>query len=355
MKKVLFIDRDGTLIEEPEDKQIDSLEKLQLLPLVIPSLLTLKQMGYRFVMISNQDGLGTDSYPEENFQLPQNKMLRLFESQGITFDDIKICPHFESDNCTCRKPHLGLVRDYLRDSEIDFEKSYVLGDRETDLAFAENMGIAGIRVGEEGLSWPDVVERIKATKRTGCVTRKTNETNISVEIDLDSNSSETISTGLGFFDHMLEQISKHGGFSMKVDAKGDLEVDEHHLIEDTALAIGEALRKALGDKIGINRFGFYLPMDETTAKVALDLSGRAFTVFKCDFKREKVGDIPTEMVEHFFRSLASSLAATINIEVNGENEHHMIESSFKAMGRALRMAISQSSMAGELPSTKGVL
>ncbi len=355
MKKVLFIDRDGTLIEEPSDKQVDSLEKLELIQGVVPALLKLIQVGYRLVMISNQDGLGSPSYPESAFQLPQNKMLRLFESQGVVFDDIRICPHFEGDGCTCRKPHMGLVREYLRDSDIDFTKSFVIGDRRSDLELAANMGIEGIRVGSEGVSWNLVVDRILDSKRVSKFTRKTNETDISVDINLDRDGEIKVSTGLGFFDHMLDQLAKHGGFSMNLSTIGDLEVDEHHVIEDSALALGEALRRALGDKVGVNRFGFYLPMDECSAKVAIDLSGRPFAVFKGEFSREKVGEMPTEMVPHFFQSLAVSLGATLNIELDGKNEHHMIEAAFKATGRALRMAISNSNICGELPSTKGVL
>lgn len=351
-RKILFIDRDGTLIVEPQDHQIDSYAKLALQPDVIPALLKLQAANYELIMVTNQDGLGTSSFPEINFIGPQQLLMQLMESQGIRFTDIHICPHLTSDNCECRKPKLGLVLDYLRRGEIDLKNSYVIGDRETDMQLAKNMGIAGIFYGKEK-TWPEIVEMLLHQDRYAKINRKTKETNINVEVNLDQTNPITVHTGLGFFDHMLEQLAKHGGFSLRLQVQGDLHIDEHHTIEDTALALGTALRQALGDKLGIARYGFLLPMDEALAQVAIDLSGRAYFVFDGNFTREKVGEFPTELVKHFFHSLADSLSANIHIKVQGENTHHMIESIFKAVGRALRMAVHKQGT--ELPTTKGVL
>jgi len=353
MKKILFVDRDGTLIEEPPDEQIDSLAKLALLPHVVPSLLALLAHGYRLVMITNQDGLGTASFPTEDFEPAHRKMLDLFASQGIRFDDVLICPHLPGDGCTCRKPHLGLVRPYLTDANVDREKSAVIGDRSSDLDLASNMGIRGLRVGPEGHDWPALVELLTALPRTAQVSRTTKETQIEISVNLDGQGQSTIDTGIGFFDHMLEQISRHGGLDLQVAVQGDLHVDAHHTVEDTALALGEALRRALGDKVGIARYGFLLPMDEALARVALDLSGRPFLTFDAVWPAPRVGGLDTELVPHFFSSLSQTLGCTLNIHITGENTHHMVEATFKGFARALGQAIEKSGQG--LPSTKGTL
>jgi imidazoleglycerol-phosphate dehydratase/histidinol-phosphatase len=353
-KKVLFIDRDGTLIVEPPDQQIDSLAKLELIDGVIPALLRLRDAGYTFVLVSNQDGRGTPSFPEPAFREPHQFLMRLLESQGIRFEAEFICPHFAHDNCECRKPKIGLLKDYLRENTLDKANSYVIGDRQTDLELAHNLGIQGVHFGSSPAdTWPAIAERLTRIERRARVTRKTKETDIDVAVNLDRETPIRASTGLGFFDHMLEQIAKHGGFSLELTCKGDLHIDEHHTVEDCALALGEALRKALGDKRGIHRYGFLLPMDESLAQVAIDLSGRAYSVFEGQFGRDTVGQLPTELVPHFFRSLSDTLGAAINIKVEGENTHHMIEACFKGVGRALRQAIRITDT--ELPSTKGTL
>ncbi len=353
-KKLLFIDRDGTLIEEPEDKQIDSIAKLDFIPGVIPALLELKNAGYIFVMISNQDGLGTASLPYEDFTPPHELMLKIFASQGITFENICICPHLPDAGCECRKPKVGLVLDYLVKQTIDRDHSFVIGDRETDMQLAENMGIKGIHFGcKNSATWQAVVAQILMQARCATELRKTNETEISASVNLDRQNEIKIQTGIGFLDHMIEQLAKHGGFSLSLSVKGDLEIDEHHTVEDTAIVLGEVIRKALGDKRGIGRYGFLLPMDEALAQIALDLSGRPYFVFNGELKRERVGDLATELVPHFFRSFADALKANLHIEVKGENEHHMIESIYKGVGRALRQAITKTD--NILPSTKGVL
>lgn len=348
--KYLFIDRDGTLIVEPPDFQIDSLEKLELIDGVIPALLKLKAAGYEFVMVTNQDGLGTASFPEPNFKAPQEAMLKIFKSQGITFKDILVCPHFEKDKCLCRKPGIKMLLPYLS-QPFDKERSYVIGDRATDLALAENMGIKGFKYGE--ISWEGIANAILTQPRQAQVKRVTNETKIQVSVDLD-NAGSSIRTGLGFFDHMLEQLSKHSGIGMNIGVEGDLHIDEHHTVEDTAIALGECLRKALGDKRGIERYGFSLPMDEASAQVLLDLSGRALFKFEGKFPREVVGDLPTELVPHFFRSLSDAMLATLHVTVTGENTHHMVEGAFKATARALKLAVARTS-SNDLPTTKGVL
>lgn len=350
--QILFIDRDGTLIDEPFDKQVDCISKLKLKKNVIPSLLMLKNSGYSFVMVSNQDGLGTESFEYARFEKPQTMLLDLFQSQGITFKDIRICPHFINDGCECRKPKLGLVMDYLRSDNIDFEKSYVIGDRETDMSLAKNMRINGILY-QETTDWLEIARLIISKPRATKMHRVTSETNVCIEMNLDQSKPIHITTGLKFFDHMLEQLAKHGGFSLSIHVSGDLSVDEHHTVEDTALVLGSALRKALGNKLGINRYGFLLPMDEAKTEVSLDLSGRPYFVFDGTFSREKVGDLPTELIPHFFRSFSESLGAAIHIKVMGENTHHMVESIFKSVGRALKQAIGRQGY--ELPTTKGVL
>ena len=353
-EKFAFLDRDGTLIWEPLDKQVDQLAKVSLMPGVFPALMRLKKAGYQFVMITNQDGLGTDSFPLEDFRPVQDFVLELFASQGIVFRDIFICPHFEDDGCKCRKPLPGHIANFLDQVAVDRVNSVVIGDRETDLEFAQNIGVTGYRLADkDGQRWADIAREIVDKPRRGTVTRKTRETDISVAVDLDRETPVQISTGIGFFDHMLEQIAKHGGFSLSISCQGDLEVDEHHTVEDVALAFGQALRDALGDKRGIARYGFTVPMDEAQAQVAIDLSGRSYFVFDGEFGRDQVGGLPTELVPHFFRSVSESLWAAVHLSVNGENTHHMIEACFKSMGRALRQAKVREGT--ELPSTKGTL
>ncbi len=351
-RRILFIDRDGTLIIEPEDQQIDSLEKLELLDGVIPALLRLAEAGYEFVIVSNQDGLGTDSYPTEQFQVPHDKMLQLFASQGIRFSAEHIDPSFEADGSPDRKPGIGMVLNYLKSGDLDLADSWVIGDRDTDLQLADNMGIGGIRCGPDGDSWADIAHQLCDQPRTGRVKRATNETDIRVWVNLDA-SGTRIGTGIGFFDHMLDQLASHGDFQLELACKGDLEIDEHHTVEDCALALGEALTQALGDRRGIGRYGFVLPMDESLAEVAVDLSGRPAFVFEADFPRDNVGGLSTEMVRHFFASLSQSLGAALHLEVRGENTHHMVEALFKGAVRALRPALARTG--GGIPSTKGAL
>ena len=354
--KVLFIDRDGTLIEEPPDNQVDAVEKIRLVEQVIPSLRELAAHGYRFVMVSNQDGLGTASFPQDQFDLCHEHTLALFTSQGIAFDEIFICPHLPEDGCDCRKPRTGLLTRYLAATDIDLAASAVIGDRATDMELAERIGVAGLMIELDGPrehSWPGIVDLLCHSDRVATVERITSETEIVAAVNLDTPELTEISTGIGFFDHMLEQIAKHGGFSLQLACSGDLEIDEHHTVEDVAITLGSALRKALGNKFGIGRYGFVIPMDESEAKVVLDLSGRSAFVFEADFPRDNVGELSTEMVEHFFRSFGDSLAAALHIAVTGSNTHHMVEACFKGVGRCLRQAIRRDGT--EMPSTKGLL
>jgi imidazoleglycerol-phosphate dehydratase/histidinol-phosphatase len=355
-RRILFLDRDGTLNEETPDEQIDRLEKVRLLPHVIPSLLELQRAGFAFVMVTNQDGLGTAAFPRAGFELAHQFILHLLGSQGIEFEAVFVCPHFLREDCDCRKPRLGMVRDFVAANPLDMERCYMIGDRDTDLQFAANLGVTGLRVRVDGAAeetWPAITRRILGAARHAHVERRTKETEVVVDIDLAREGPSSVSTGLGFFDHMLEQIARHGGFALNLSCRGDLHIDEHHTVEDCALALGTALRQALGDKRGIGRYGFLLAMDEAEAQVALDLSGRPYFVWEGRFTRERVGDLPTELVPHFFRSFAETLGAALHLTVRGENTHHMIESCFKGVGRSLRQAIRPEG--NELPSTKGVL
>lgn len=355
-RRIVFLDRDGTLNEEVADEQIDSLEKIRLMPGVIPALLELRRAGFSFVVVSNQDGLGTPRFPRAAFEPAQRFIVDLFSSQGIEFEAVFLCPHFKHQNCTCRKPALGMIEEFLAANEIDKTHSFMIGDRITDLEFAANLGIAGVKIslgGDAEETWPRIAARIVGRSRRAHVHRKTKETSVTVDVDLSREGPIVIATGLGFFDHMLEQIAKHAGFALSLKCSGDLQIDEHHTVEDCALTLGAALREALGEKRGIARYGFLLAMDEAEAQVVLDLSGRPYFVWEGKFARERVGELPTELVPHFFRSLAESLGAALHISVRGDNSHHMIESCFKGVGRSLRQAIRLES--AEIPSSKGTL
>jgi len=357
MIPILFVDRDGTLIEEPADFQIDAYEKLRFVRDVIPAMLKLRDAGYQFVIVSNQDGLGTEGYPQASFDGPNDLMLQIFASQGITFRDVLIDGTWPQDNAPTRKPGIGLMLPYLQDRNIDWARSAMVGDRLTDIQFAENMKIRGFQLRTEQFGgdwdWTSIAHELADAPRRASVQRNTKETRIRVEVDLDRTAEPQTHTGLPFFDHMLEQIAKHGGFALSVQAEGDLHIDEHHTIEDTGLALGQALREALGDKRGIGRYGFTLPMDETLASAALDFSGRPYFVFEGEFKRERVGDMPTELVPHFFRSLCDAAGLNLHLSVRGDNDHHKVEACFKALARALRQALPRQGTA--LPSTKGAL
>ena len=375
-KRALFIDRDGTLVEEPPvDYQLDSLEKLAFVPKVMRALYFIrKQLDFEFVMVSNQDGLGTASFPEETFWPAHNLMLKTLAGEGITFDDILIDPSLPEEQSPNRKPRLGMLGRYLT-GEYDLANSYVIGDRLTDMELAYNLGAKGIWLhphdeeAEQALAayavplqpvfisddWDRISEFLFAGERRAEVRRTTKETDILVDWNLDGTGKTDIHTGLGFFDHMLEQIGKHSGTDLTIRVKGDLEVDEHHTIEDTALALGEALGKALGDKRGIERYGYCLPMDDCLCRVALDFGGRPWLVWEAEFHREKVGDVQTEMFLHFFKSLSDAARMNLNIHAEGSNEHHKIEGIFKALARSIKMAIRRDIYRYELPSTKGAL
>jgi imidazoleglycerol-phosphate dehydratase/histidinol-phosphatase len=350
----VFVDRDGTLIEEPPDGQVDDLSKVRFMPGVFPALLELTRRGFRLVMVTNQDGLGSPAFRDEWFRICQDFVLQTFRSQGIRFDAVFVCPHWAKDNCSCRKPKTGLVDQYLREHPIDLLRSAVVGDRPTDLELARNLGLRGLTVTRNGSPdhiWPRVAQEL--TSRHASLVRQTGETRVETYVNLDREDPPRVSTGVGFFSHMLAQLAKHGGFSLELHAQGDLHVDEHHTVEDTALTLGQCLKEALGEKRGVARYGFVLPMDESEARVSLDLSGRSFSTFSGTFARSQVGEFPTELVPHFFRSFADGLGVTLHVSVSGENTHHMIEACFKCVGRAFRQA---SRLEGYvLPSTKGIL
>jgi imidazoleglycerol-phosphate dehydratase/histidinol-phosphatase len=353
--KVIFLDRDGTIIYEPEDYQVDDLSKIRLVPKVISSLKKLNNYGYQLVMVSNQDGLGTDSFPQEAFDKCQSFILDLFSTQEIDFREILICPHLAEDQCDCRKPKTGLLTKFLTHENIDTARSYVIGDRDTDMLLAEKMKIQGIRIDPyKDDAWDKIVNTILNVDRQAEVLRKSNETEILTRVNLSASTPIKINTGIGFFDHMLEQLAKHSNISMEVECKGDLHIDEHHTIEDVSITIGDALYKALSNKVGIGRYGFTLPMDDALAMVAIDLSGRPYFKFEGEFNREKIGDLPTELITHFFYTLSQNMKANIHISITGEDDHHKAEACFKSVGRALSQAIKQTD-SGDLPTTKGLL
>lgn len=355
-QKLLFIDRDGTLIEEPEDEQIDSFVKLKFTEGVFRNLAFIrKNLDFKFVMVSNQDGLGTDSFPEDTFWPVHNFILQTLKGEGIEFDDQLIDRHFPEDNSPMRKPGTGMLTQYINNPDYDIAGSYVIGDRETDAQLAENLGCKSLILGKNGMTWDKIAELLFAGERISEVHRVTKETDVYIKINLDGTGKCDISTGLGFFDHMLEQIGKHGMMDLTIHTKGDLEVDEHHTIEDTGIALGECILEALGNKRGIERYGYCLPMDDCLCQVALDFGGRPWLVWDAEFHREKIGEMPTEMFQHFFKSLSDSSKMNLNIKAEGTNEHHKIEGIFKALARSLKMAVRRDIYHFELPSTKGTL
>ena len=363
MKKVLFIDRDGTLvIEPPIDYQLDSLEKLEFYPQVFTYLSRIvSELDYEIVMVTNQDGLGTDSFPEETFWPAQNKVIQAFENEGINFADIHIDRTFPEQNAPTRKPGTAMLTRYLK-GDYDLKNSFVLGDRLSDVELAKNLGSKAIFLGEGGSeaelnskSWKGIYEYLIKLNRTSSIVRNTKGTKIQIELDLDGNGKNNISTGLPFFDHMLDQIGKHANIDLNIQVKGDLEVDEHHTVEDTAIALGEVFRQALGKKTGITRYGFSLPMDDCLAQVAIDLGGRNGIEWNVDFTREKIGELPTEMFYHFFKSFSDEAKCNLNISCKGDNEHHKIEAVFKAFAKSIKMAVNRDFNNMVLPSTKGVL
>jgi len=363
-KKVLFIDRDGTIIKEPPtDFQVDSLEKLEFIPKAISNLRKIaEETDFELVMVTNQDGLGTDSFPEKDFWPAQFKMLKTLEQENVFFKAIHVDKSFEHENAPTRKPRTGLLTQYFSE-EYDLANSYVIGDRFTDIQLAKNLGSKAVFFGDPNpqaelstKDWDEIFEFLKMPSRSAEVKRTTSETDIYIKLNLDGSGKCDISTGLHFFDHMLEQLGKHGSTDLEIKVKGDLHIDEHHTIEDTALALGEAYLKALGDKKGIYRYGFLLPMDDSLAQVAIDFGGRPWLVWEAEFKREKVGDMPTEMFYHFFKSFSDTAKCNLNIKVEGDNEHHKIEATFKALARAIKMAVMRDPRnINQLPSTKGVL
>lgn len=380
MKKILFIDRDGTLIQEPEDYQVDRLEKLEFYPEAIYYVSKIaKELDFELVMVTNQDGLGTDSFPEKEFWPIQNFIENVFANEGATFKESLIDKTFAKDNADTRKPNIGLLKQkgYLEEGKYDLENSFMVGDRLTDVEFAYNFGGKGIFINThvelgadeiktdkskvenaialETNSWKEIYEFLKLKDRSAQISRKTNETDIFIDLNLDGTGKSDIDTGIAFFDHMLDQISRHGQMDLTIQVKGDLEVDEHHTIEDTAIALGEVFSKALGNKLGIERYGFCLPMDDCLAQVAIDFGGRNWLVWEADFKREMVGKMPTEMFYHFFKSFTDGAKANLNVKAEGTNEHHKIEAIFKAFAKAIKVAVKRDSEKMILPSTKGML
>ncbi|MCT3801203.1 bifunctional histidinol-phosphatase/imidazoleglycerol-phosphate dehydratase HisB [Elizabethkingia anophelis] len=377
MKKVLFIDRDGTLVLEPEDYQVDSFTKLEFYPEVFQYLSKIaKELDYELVMVTNQDGLGTDVHPEENFWPVHQFIIKALENEDIYFSEVLIDKTFPSENAPTRKPNTGLLTRYINNPEYDLQNSYVIGDRITDVKLAKNLDSKGIFIAndenlgaeeiskEESLeqyialkttSWKAIYEFLKLKSRTASVERNTNETKIKIKLNLDGTGKSNIQTGLGFFDHMLDQIARHGQMDLDIKVSGDLEVDEHHTIEDTAIALGEVFSTALGNKLGIERYGFTLPMDDCLAQVAIDFGGRNWLVWDADFKREKIGEMPTEMFYHFFKSFTDGARANLNIKAEGQNEHHKIEAIFKAFAKAIKSAVKRDPGKMILPSTKGML
>jgi imidazoleglycerol-phosphate dehydratase/histidinol-phosphatase len=370
MKKYLFLDRDGTIIREPEDEQIDSLEKMDFLPGVFRNLYLITHLlDYRLVMVSNQDGLGTASYPEKDFNLVQEKLMKSLINEGIQFDEVLIDPSTPEENSPNRKPNTGMVRSYLQ-CDFDRENSFVIGDRDTDVILARNMGIRGIKINEEDISvpdeladfcalatqsWDEIFSWLRKHSRTARIKRETGETSIYGTLSLDGTGHSDIQTGLGFFNHMLDQLARHGKMDLELYVKGDLDVDEHHTIEDTGLALGEAFARAVGNKKGLERFGFSVPMDECISNCVLDLSGRSHLEWKVEFNRERIGDVPTEMFEHFFESFAHEARITLHVNAGGKNDHHKIEAVFKSFARALKMAVEQDVNNVTIPTTKGKL
>ena len=352
MNKVIIVDRDGTLLKEPYDEQIDALEIVEFVPGAISGLKALTGLGYELVMASNQDGLGTPAFPEETFWPAQNLLLKTLEGEGVVFDDILIDPSFPEDKSPNRKPGTGMFGKYL-DGTYDLAASWVIGDRETDRKLAENLGARALLVSE--MSWAEVAETIRSSERSAVIARKTAETDIYVRVDLDGKGASAIDTGLKFLDHMLNQLVTHGGLALEIRCKGDLEVDEHHTMEDVGIALGEALRQALGDKRGIERYGFALPMDESRALVLLDFGGRSELVWDVQFTREYVGDVPTEMFHHFFKSLSNAMQANLYVQARGENNHHLAEGIFKAFARSVKQAVRRNVFSYDLPSSKGLL
>ncbi len=362
MKKVLFIDRDGTLvIEPPIDYQLDSLEKLEFYPGVFQGLSKIvNELDYELVMVTNQDGLGTDSFPEDTFWPAQNKIIQAFKNEGIEFTEVLIDKSFPEDNAPTRKPRTGLLQKYIY-GNYDLNNSFVIGDRNSDIELAMNLKCQGIFIGDENenvvvstTNWNEIYQYLKSKPRIGYAKRVTKETEIAVEVNLDGNGKSEISTGIGFFDHMLEQISKHGTIDLKISVKGDLEIDEHHTIEDVAITLGKAFSKALGSKKAIERYGFLLPMDDCLTQVAIDFGGRPWLVWETEFKREMIGEMPTEMFMHFFKSFTDASKSNLNIKSEGENEHHKIESIFKAFAKAIKMAVKKTDNYS-IPSTKGII
>ncbi len=372
-KKVLFIDRDGTIvIEPPVDYQLDAFEKLEFYPKAIRNLYFIRQkLDFEFAMVTNQDGLGTSSFPEDTFWPVHNLVLNTLRNEGVTFDEIFIDRSFPEDNAPTRKPRTGMLTRYINNEDYDLAGSFVIGDRATDVELAKNLGCKAILLQDDKeclkeknledvcvlatTDWDRVAEFLFAGERTAEVQRTTKETDIRIRLNLDGNGTCHINTGLGFFDHMLEQIGKHGGIDLDITVKGDLEVDEHHTIEDTAIALGECIYQALGSKRGIERYGFCLPMDDCLCQVSLDFGGRAWLVWDAEFHREKIGDMPTEMFLHFFKSLSDSARMNLNIKAEGQNEHHKIEGIFKALARSIKMAVRRDIYHYEVPSSKGCI